>query len=214
MLKQDNFSAMDRIYELPILDIDMNEIDGLSKFKFDHPIKVCRNTNMVFSPYNSNGQNKVKCAFLGVYIDETENPFIDGKNSPRNNYGIKSVKFNSCDGATRYEHDSQSVVDLGLTKGGYFKQNPEKGTDNYTDDFVNDEFIDKPAFNSYDSNDKYVFVLDFQTTIDNQSLFLNTKGNMMFYSYNILSDAGYIPHFAYQSLVKYGDGVDGTAYTW
>lgn len=121
MLKQDNFSAMDRIYELPILDIDMNEIDGLSKFKFDHPIKVCRNTNMVFSPYNSNGQNKVKCAFLGVYIDETENPFMDGKNSPRNNYGIKSVKFNSCDGATRYEHDSQSVVDLGLTKGGYFQ---------------------------------------------------------------------------------------------
>ena len=205
MLKQDNFSAMDRVYELEN-DIDLNALEDFAykntKYRFDHPVKVCRNTNMVFSTYNTNGQNKVKCAFLGVFDDSEEG------------YNIKSVKFNSCDGATRYEHDSQSVVDLGLTKGGYFKQNSEG--DNYIDDFVNDETISKPAFNSYDSNDKYVFVMDFQTTIDNASLFLNTKDNMMFYSYNILSDAGYIPHFAYQSLVKYdeGDGVDGTAYTW
>ena len=45
---------------------------------------------------------------------------------------------------------------------------------------------------------------------------MNTKDNIMSYSYNILSDAGYIPHFVYQSLLKYneGDSVDGTAYTW
>jgi hypothetical protein len=215
MLKQDNFSAMDRVYELPIEEIDLNAISDFSdkflKYRFDHPIKVCRNTNMVFSPYNSNGQNKVKCAFLGVFIEDDEEPHKE-----KNNYNNKSIRFNTCDGATRYEHDSQSVVDLGLTKGGYFKQNPEHGTDNYIDDFVNDEVLEKDAFNSYDSNDKYVFIIDFQTTIDNSTLFLNTKDNLMFYSYNILSDAGYIPHFAYQSLVKYGedDGVDGTAYTW
>jgi hypothetical protein len=102
-------------------------------------------------------------------------------------------------------------VDLGLVKSGYFKQNPEDGFDNYIDAKVAEK-----CHNSYDSNDKYVFVLDFQTSIDNRTLFLNTLDNMMSYSYNILSDAGYIPHFAYQSLVKYSDddGVDGTAYTW
>ena len=223
MLKQDSFSAMERVYHLPHA-IDLNALEDFAykntKYRFDHPVKVCRNTNMVFSAYNSNGQNKVKCAFLGVF-DDAE----DG-------YNIKSVKFNTCDGATRYEHDSQSVVDLGLTKGGYFKPwvddegnlivdkdgNPlnrgNVGDANYIDDFVNDEVLKKDAFNSYDSNDKYVFVMDFQTTIDNEALFLNTRDNMMFYSYNILSDAGYIPHFAYQSLVKYGDDVDGTSYTW
>lgn len=46
--------------------------DDWRKFRFDHPIKVCRNTNMVFSPYDCNGQNKVKCAFLGVFMDSGE----------------------------------------------------------------------------------------------------------------------------------------------
>lgn len=222
---------MDRVYELPIEKIDLNAISDFSdkflKYRFDHPIKVCRNTNMVFSPYSSNGQNKVKCAFLGVFIEDDEEPHKE-----KNNYNNKSIRFSTCDAATRYEHDSQSVVDLGLTKGGYFKPwvdddgnlivdkdgNPlnrgNVGDANYMDDFVNDEVLKKDAFNSYDSNDKYVFIIDFQTTIDNPTLFLNTKENLMFYSYNILSDAGYIPHFAYQSLVKYGDDVDGTAYTW
>jgi hypothetical protein len=72
MLKQENFAAMDRVCELS-LDIDLNHIvdfgDDWRKFRFDHPIKVCRNTNMVFSPYDCNGQNKVKCAFLGVFMD-------------------------------------------------------------------------------------------------------------------------------------------------
>lgn len=208
-LKQDNFVAMDRIYELSN-EIDLNAIldfkEDLRKFRFDHPVKVCRNTNMVFSAYDYNGQNKVKCAFLGVFFDKDEQGFGED-----NNYDIKSVKFNSCEGATRYEHDSQSTVDLGLVKSGYFKQNPEDGFDNYIDAKVAEK-----CHNSYDSNDKYVFVLDFQTSIDNRTLFLNTLDNVMSYSYNILSDAGYIPHFAYQSLVKYSDddGVDGTAYTW
>ena len=34
------------------------------------------------------------------------------------------------------------------------------------------------------------------------------------YAYNILVDAGYIPHFAYQSLMKYDDKDGGIAYTW
>ena len=203
MLKQDNFSAMDRVYRLETT-IDLNTLvdftGNVGKYRFDHPVKVCRNTNMVFSPYKINGQNRVKCAFLGVFGDSGDN------------HDIKSVKFSTCAAATRYEHDSQSVVDLGLTKGGYFKQNSKDG--NYMDDFVNDKDIAKSAFNSYDSNDKYVLVLDFQATIDNPDMFINSKGDLTTYSYNILSDAGYIPHFAYQSLVKYGDNVDGTAYTW
>ena len=227
MLKQENFAVTDRIYELPI-DIDLNHIvdfgDDWRKFRFDHPIKVCRNTNMVFSPYDCNGQNKVKCAFLGVFMDSGEQPYGEDEN----NYDIKSIKFSSCGAATRYEYDSQSALDLGLVKNEY-----HKGDDvhwgAYLDGDVEssnkvsklnrlyiDKHISKESFNSYDSNDKYVFVVDFQTSVDNNSLFLNTKDNIMSYSYNILSDAGYIPHFVYQSLLKYngGDSVDGTAYTW
>lgn len=76
---------------------------------------MCRNTNLVFSPYDYNGHNKVKCAFMGVYFDKDEKGFDE------NNRGVKSVKFSSCEAATRYEHDSQSTVDLGLTKGEYYK---------------------------------------------------------------------------------------------
>ena len=58
MLKQDNFSAMERVYELEN-DIDLNALEDFAykntKYRFDHPVKVCRNTNMVFSAYNSNG---------------------------------------------------------------------------------------------------------------------------------------------------------------
>ena len=58
MLKQDNFSAMDRAYSLPLV-IDLNAVSDFSdkflKYRFDHPVKVCRNTNMVFFPYTSNG---------------------------------------------------------------------------------------------------------------------------------------------------------------
>lgn len=219
MLKQDNFVAMDRVYGLPV-EIDLNDIlkfnENNSKFRFDHPVKVCRNTNMVFSPYNANGQNKVKCAFLGVFIDEDEQSY-----SGDNNYDIKSVKFSTCDAATRYDYDSQSELDLGLVKGGYFEGDDVRWG-GFKDGISSDSrlYIDgrvaKDCFNSYDSNDKYVFVLDFQTSIDTSDLFLSTRGDAMSYSYNILSDAGYIPHFAYQSLVKYGekDKVDGTAYTW
>ena len=211
ILKQDNFSAMDRIYDLPNA-IDLNDIIS-KKFRFDHPVKVCRNTNVVFSPYSVNGQNKVKCAFLGLFMDKCESP-CRGKN----NHDIKSVEFSTCTAATRYEHDSQSTLDLGLTKAGYFKaKDVHWGDVEKTERLYIDRKIAKGAFNSYDSNDKYVLVLDFQTTIDDKSLFLNTKDNVMSYSYNILSDAGYIPHFAYQSLVKYdtkNDNVDGIAYTW
>lgn len=220
MLKQDTFSAMDRVYELEN-EIDLNALldfsDENRKFRFDHPLKVCRNTNMVFSPYSINGQNKVKCAFLGVFMEKCETPYRG-----QNNHDIKSVEFSTCDAATRYEHDSQSALDLGLVKGRYFrgKDIHWEGVDK-TDRLYIDREIAKEGFNSYDSNDKYVFVLDFQTSIDNYALFLNTKDNLMSYSYNILSDAGYIPHFAYQSLVKYdkrdkvgNDNLDGTAYTW
>ena len=219
MLKQDTFSAMERVYRLPI-DIDLNAILDFNKentkFRFDHPLKVCRNTNMVFSPYNANSLNKVKCAFLGVFMDRDEQPYGE-----LNNHDIKSVGFSTCDAATRYEHDSQSELDLGLVKGGYFEGDDvrwggfKRGVAPRNRLYVDRE-VAKECFNSYDSNDKYVFVLDFQTSIDNTALFMNTQDNVMSYSYNILSDAGYIPHFAYQSLVKYGDsaGVDGTAYTW
>lgn len=72
-----------------------------------------------------------------------------------------------------------------------------------------------PSFNSYDSMDKFVFVIDFQPSIDTKEMFNMNWGNgMSANSYNILSDAGCIPHFAYQSLVKYADKDGGIAYTW
>lgn len=61
------------------------------KHRFDAPIKVCRNTNLVFSPYDDGGMNKVRCAFLGTYVQ----PFSSG-----------SYKVSSCDAMTRYEFDS------------------------------------------------------------------------------------------------------------
>ena len=139
--------------------------------------------------------------------------------SEHNNYNIKSVKFGAAGAATRYEYDSQAVSDLGLVKGEYFKGETEQWEDEENEVEIKnrlyiDSHISGDGFNSYDSNDKYVLVLDFQTTIDNKSMFLNAGDNVMACSYNILSDAGYIPHFAYQSLVKYGDDVDGTSYTW
>lgn len=182
-------------------------------------MKVCRNTNLVFSPYeDQNGMNKVKCAFLGVYMDKTPD-------LKKDNHNIKSISFNTGNGATRYEYDSQSPLDLGLVKNGYYMQNDiadiYEGTDPdcWPDgDFRKRRYIDqgisRECFNSYDSNDKYVFVLEFQQSVDNAILFNNSSDLPMAYAYNILSDAGYIPHFAYQSLVKYKGDVDGTAYTW
>lgn len=172
MLKQENFAVTDRIYELPI-DIDLNHIvdfgDDWRKFRFDHPIKVCRNTNMVFSPYDCNGQNKVKCAFLGVFMDSGEQPYGEDEN----NYDIKSIKFSSCGAATRYEYDSQSALDLGLVKNEYHKGDDvhwgaySDGDAEYSNKvsplnrLYIDKHISKESFNSYDSNDKYVFIVDF-----------------------------------------------------
>ena len=222
-IKDDRFVVQKRIFREP-RTVDMNQLldagQNASRFLFDHPVKVCRNTNLVFSPYeDGNGMNKVKCAFLGVYMDKTPDMEED-------NHNIKSISFNTGNGATRYEHDSQSPLDLGLVKSGYFRQNDivdiYEGVDpDYWPDgeFRKRRYIDqrisRECFNSYDSNDKYVFVLEFQQSVDNDILFNNSASTPpMAYAYNILSDAGYIPHFAYQSLVKYGDDVDGTAYTW
>ena len=139
---------------------------------------------------------------------------------------------------TRYEFDSQSTTDLALTKGNYFREDDSwvetdssrsrwtaevssRSDRKYIDEHVapNPEPTDeKPwesKFNSYDSNDKFVFIIDFGTSIDLKGVFrTGWRNNISSHSYNILGDAGYIPHFAYQSLVKY-DGKDGgTAYTW
>ena len=56
---------------------------------------VCRNTNLVFSPYiDENGMNRVRCAFLGCFIDENDDEY-------------SRFKVNSCGAKTRYELDSK-----------------------------------------------------------------------------------------------------------
>ena len=119
MLKDDRFVAQKRIFmDQPLNSpLDLNKLldigKNTSRFLFDHPVKVCRNTNLVFSPYeDGNGMNKVKCAFLGVYMDKV--PKME-----KDNHNIKSVSFNTGNGATRYEHDSQSPLDLGLGPACY-----------------------------------------------------------------------------------------------
>lgn len=193
-LKTDNYVANSKIRMLKDVRIDLNKEVKLSedktKFRFDHPVKVCRNTNLVFSPYDCNGMNKVRCAFLGVFDSGME----DSK-----------FKVSSTTAKTRYEFDSKSASDLSLLKRRYYKN------ETYVD-----EGILRDGFNSYDSNDKYVLTLDFEPSIDNPSLFdLSIDDGISASAYNILVDAGYIPHFAYQSLVRYAEGDDGgTAYTW
>jgi hypothetical protein len=126
------------------------------------------------------------------------------------NYTNTSFKVSSCEAKTRYEYDSQSTVDLGLTKDRLYSENTDSSV------YING-YVTKECFNSYDSNDKYVFVLDFEPSIDHDSMFnLSALSGLSTYSYNILSDAGFIPHFAYQSLIMYdsSDRDCGTAYTW
>ena len=79
-LKQDNYVANDRVIQLKDITIDLNERVDFGKdnwkYRFDHPIKVCRNTNFVFSTYDKNGLNRVKCAFLGeflIFVDSPQN---------------------------------------------------------------------------------------------------------------------------------------------
>lgn len=106
-----------------------------------------------------------------------------------------------------------------MLKGRYFEADDvrwAKDVENADRRYIDQDVDGK--FNSYDSMDKYVLVLDFKPSIDNRILFNGSVGRSSGFTaaaYNILGDAGYIPHFAYQSLVKYADGDDGgTAYTW
>lgn len=213
------------------VDIDLN----LESSNFGGQVKVCRNTNAVFSVYNDNGMNKVKMAFLGTVAGA---------------HAGSRFKVSSCDAKTRYEFDSQKVEDLSMLRGRYYRGNdvqwegipeadrryidesvfnrPEwtkKGGTREADDWESQyqRTYSKPKFNSYDSNDKYVFVVDFIPSVDNPVLFNNSIKGDGWHSeslFNIIGDAGFIPHFAYQSLVKYGDkegkidGDGGTAYTW
>ena len=165
-------------------------------------MKVCRNTNLVFSPYDDGGMNKVRCAFLGVF----DVPFNDG-----------SFRRSSCEAKTRYEFDSQSPLDLALTKGRY-----HLGEDEAWEDSTHGKrrYIDSriaSAYNSYDSLDKYVMVMDIQSPLDVKGVFdAGWETSVVSSVYNILGDAGCIPHFAYQSLIGYGseDRDAGTAYTY
>lgn len=165
------------------------------KYLFDHPVKVCRSTNLVFAPYESNGSNMFRCAFLGNF---------DMGDGETGGYSKFSIKESSCGAKTRYEYDSQSTLDLGLTKRKYYQDSSESEL------AYIDENIASNAFNSYDSMDKFVMVLDFRTSIDNPYMFkVDWRNGVHAASYNILGDAGFIPHFAYQSLVGYAEGDGG-----
>ena len=229
MLKGDNYATADRIYQLADVDgVDLNGFidfdDDRRNYLFGHPMKVCRNTNLVFSTYEKNGMNRVKCAFLGQMVvgDEYGNGDTDV-------YQQTSVKRSAADAMTRYEFDSKPAGELGQLKRRYFRATNHDweqvveqerkyidahvhGTDCGTEDDTDDI---SQKFNSYDSLDKYVFVLDFEPSIDHKSMFdMGWRDGMSTQFYNILSDAGCIPHFAYQSLVNYGDKDGGIAYTW
>lgn len=224
-LKLNSFATNDRLTLQDMVDIDLNGLngfgDGYARYRFDHPIKVCRNTNVAFTTYDLNGMNRVKFAFLGTYaMEHDEIAKQEGGKNPE----YMGFKANSCDAQTRYEYDSQSTVDLALTRERYFeesdrdwKKNPDG--DHYSDRRYIDSRICEDAFNSYDSNDKYVFVLDFEPSIDDISTFnMSWRNGNSSYAYNIIGDAGYIPHFAYQSLIRYGEpqnGRDGgISFTW
>ena len=216
-IKGENYAAQERMYQLKLSEpIDLNQKIGFSshasKRLFDHAMKVCRNTNLVFSTYNFNGSNRIKVAFLGV--------FSDGQDD-------HSYKVNSCGAKTRYEYDSQDTRSLALTKSRYFDATDEKWMEPDNDSWNQEvdggmkrRYVDKgvlDAFNSYDSMDKYVFVLGFSPTIDNKGAFENGwMDGIEPSSYNILGDSGCIPHFAYQSLVEYdsGDSECGISFTW
>ena len=100
-IKGDNYVVTDRIQELWIRDIDLNEQvpcgNELKKYRFDSPIKVCRNTNLVFSPYDDNGMNKIRCAFLGNFPNALER---------------SQFKVNCGLAKTRYGFDSKSPLDI------------------------------------------------------------------------------------------------------
>lgn len=76
MLKQDNNATTDRISVLGDYVLDLNQkvdFDGSrSAYRFNNPMKVCRNTNVAFSVADVNGLNKVKCAFLGTFQNPDE----------------------------------------------------------------------------------------------------------------------------------------------
>ena len=76
-MKDSDYSTTEQIFKLEPVEIDLNgeqEVStNLVKPMFDHQVVVCRNTNVVFSPYSAdvNGMpmNKVRCAFLGQFVD-------------------------------------------------------------------------------------------------------------------------------------------------
>ena len=118
-MKTDKHVSAQLMTKLKTGVIDLNKMVDFGEDKrnwwFGHPMRVCRNTNLVFSTYEQNGLNKVKCAFLGQFA----NSFEDGQ------HGIYSTKRSSCDALTRYEYDSQAAKELSLTKGSHFKGRDE-----------------------------------------------------------------------------------------
>lgn len=176
-----------------LVDVYSDSLKTYQKPRFGRQMLVCRNTNLVFSPYSDeNGMNRVKCAFLGCFIDEKDE--------------YSRFKVNSCGAKTRYELDSKQTNELALLKDRYYRNNESERI------YFNSDVDD--SFNSYDSNDKYVMLVDIVPSIDNSSMFIGSDIKIKASSYNVLGDAGYIPHFAYQSLIKYNDNVGGISHTW
>ena len=87
-----------------------------------------------------------------------------------------------------------------MLKGGYYEGSDElwDGRTNLDERRYIDAHLARKGFNSYDSLDKYVFVIDFEASIDNKNMFdLGWRSGVIASQYNILGDAGYIPHFSY-----------------
>ena len=103
--------------------VDVLGADNKVNWLLGHKAKVCRGTNVVFSPYVKNKTNRVRCAFLGQ--------FCDGQDQ-------NSFKRSQCQAMTRYEFDSQSTKDLSLLKGRFYTgQFSKDGTD------ANRQYVDE-----------------------------------------------------------------------
>lgn len=212
VVKSPNYVASSAVRILNPVSIDLNqqvamEVQGLSSGeslakdyrqpRFGHEVRVARSSRVAFSPWESNGQNRVRLAFLGCLAGDLDRA---------------AYQVSSCDAMTRYELDSQSPAELALVGNARHEANGTelKWTDGQgrTQELTLAQIDPDVAnsFNSYDSLDKYVLVVDLDTPVDSKPLFdLAAPKAIRCSICNVLSDAGWIPHFAFQSSMPYGD---------
>ena len=111
-------------------------------------------------------------------------------------------------GCTRYLADSDPVEKIALLRKLFYKVYSEidpkykKPIDTYADLRIADAETDFQLWNSFDRNDKFLCVVQYEKALNVGTWRLEPKGDMALFSsrlLNLVSDASYIPEFAYQS---------------